>query len=72
MQRLSNLTTFLGRYPATRIAISTFSGQEHFNASGLRGLSNSVISRVDNKQNVRVAAHLIFSNRVQNMLKLKP
>jgi hypothetical protein len=33
MQRLSNLTIFLGRYPATRIAISTFSGQEHFNAA---------------------------------------
>jgi hypothetical protein len=53
MQRLSNLTIFLGRHPATRIAISTFSGQEHFNASGLRDLSNSAISRVDNKQNVR-------------------
>jgi hypothetical protein len=72
MQRLSNLTIFLGRYPATRIAISTFSGQKHFNASGLRGLSNSVISRVDNKQNVRLTAHLILRIRVQNMLNLKP
>jgi hypothetical protein len=64
MQRLSNLTIFLGRYPATRITFSTFSGQEHFNASEIRGLLNSVISGVDNKQNVRLAAHLILRIRI--------
>lgn len=59
MQRLSNMATVLGRYSTTRIAISTFSGQERFDMSGLRGISNSVIGRVDNKQNVRVVAYLI-------------
>lgn len=59
MQRLSNMTTVLGRYPATRIASSTFCGQGRFDMSKIRGISNGVISRVNDKQNVRVAAHLI-------------